>query len=195
MIQKGLPLAYGTDLQEDKELVFDAADTAISCARAFARLVQALEPKPERMREAAEDGCLWAADAAEFLVLRGVPFRTAYAAGRKLVEARAAAAGPPSSAARPRSARSSPISAPRASPPSIRPGRASIRASSPATSRSMPASRAATSSADPRRSVSARRSGGCASSPRPSGRPWNSPPELRAGRNGRLPGRPLFSTE
>jgi len=94
VIQKGLPLAYGTDLQEDKELVFDAADTAIGCARAFARLVKALHPKPERMREAAEDGCLWAADAAEFLVLKGVPFRTAYAAGRKLVEARSAASGP-----------------------------------------------------------------------------------------------------
>jgi len=94
VIQKGLPLAYGSDLQEDKELVFDSADTAIACARAFARLVRALEPRPERMREAAEDGCLWAADAAEFLVLKGLPFRTAYVAGRKLVEARAAAAGP-----------------------------------------------------------------------------------------------------
>ena len=94
VMQKGLPLAYDRDLQEDKALVFDAGDTASSCASAFARLVKALEPKAERMREAAEDGCLWAADAAEFLVLRGVPFRTAYAAGRKLVEARAAAAGP-----------------------------------------------------------------------------------------------------
>jgi argininosuccinate lyase len=94
VMQKGLPLAYDRDLQEDKELVFDAGDTATSCAAAFARLVKALEPKLERMREAAEDGCLWAADAAEFLVLKGVPFRTAYAAGRKLVEARAAAAGP-----------------------------------------------------------------------------------------------------
>ena len=94
VMQKGLPLAYDRDLQEDKELVFDAGDTATSCVSAFARLVQALEPKTERMREAAEDGCLWAADAAEFLVLRGVPFRTAYVAGRKLVEARAAAAGP-----------------------------------------------------------------------------------------------------
>ena len=94
VMQKGLPLAYDRDLQEDKSLVFDSGDTAVSCAAAFARLVRALEPKVERMREAAEDGCLWAADAAEFLVLRGVPFRTAYAAGRKLVEARAAAAGP-----------------------------------------------------------------------------------------------------
>jgi argininosuccinate lyase len=94
VMQKGLPLAYDRDLQEDKSLVFDAGDTASSCGKAFARLVRALEPKPDRMREAAEDGCLWAADAAEFLVLRGVPFRTAYAAGRRLVEARAAAAGP-----------------------------------------------------------------------------------------------------
>lgn len=94
VMQKGLPLAYDRDLQEDKSLVFDSGDTATACARAFARLVQALEPKVDRMRQAAEDGCLWAADAAEFLVLRGVPFRTAYAAGRKLVEARAAAAGP-----------------------------------------------------------------------------------------------------
>jgi argininosuccinate lyase len=94
VMQKGLPLAYDRDLQEDKAMIFDSGDTATFSALAFARLVQALEPKPERMREAAEDGCLWAADAAEFLVLKGVPFRTAYAAGRKLVEARAAAAGP-----------------------------------------------------------------------------------------------------
>jgi argininosuccinate lyase len=94
VMQKGLPLAYDRDLQEDKAMIFDSGDTATSSALAFARLVQALEPRSERMREAAEDGCLWAADAAEFLVLKGVPFRTAYAAGRKLVEARAAAAGP-----------------------------------------------------------------------------------------------------
>jgi argininosuccinate lyase len=92
VLQKGLPLSYNRDLQEDKSLVFDAGDTALSCTKAFARLVRALKPRPERMREAAEDGCLWAADAAEYLVLRGVPFRTAYAAGRKLVEAWASAA-------------------------------------------------------------------------------------------------------
>ncbi|MDP3176622.1 MAG: argininosuccinate lyase, partial [Spirochaetaceae bacterium] len=93
VMQKGLPLSYNRDLQEDKGLVFDAGDTALDCARAFKLLVQALEPKSERMRAAAEDGCLWAADAAEYLVLRGVPFRTAYAAGRKLVEAYAASVG------------------------------------------------------------------------------------------------------
>jgi len=91
VMQKGLPLSYNRDLQEDKAIVFDAGDNAVACARAFARLVRALSPNAGRMREAAEDGCLWAADAAEFLVLKGLPFRTAYAAGRKLVEARTAA--------------------------------------------------------------------------------------------------------
>lgn len=88
VMQKGLALAYDRDLQEDKAAVFDAADTALGCVRTFATMVSAIEPKPDRMRAAAEEGCLWAADAAEYLVIkRGVPFRTAYAAGRALVEA------------------------------------------------------------------------------------------------------------
>ncbi len=87
VMQKGLPLAYDRDLQEDKALVFEAGDTALSCLRAFCLLVASLEPQAGRMRDAAESGCLWAADAAEFLVSRGIPFRTAYAAGRALVEA------------------------------------------------------------------------------------------------------------
>jgi argininosuccinate lyase len=87
VLQKGLPLAYDRDLQEDKAAVFDAADTALACLRAFATLVSALEPQEGAMRGAAESGCLWAADAAEFLVARSSPFRTAYAAARALVEA------------------------------------------------------------------------------------------------------------
>ena len=94
VMEKGLALAYNRDLQESKEAAFEAADAALSCTRAFTALVAALEPKVDRMREAAEAGCLWAADAAEYLALRGVPFRTAYAAGRALVEAWAAASGP-----------------------------------------------------------------------------------------------------
>lgn len=94
VMEKGLPLAYNRDLQESKEAAFDSADTALACTRAFTALVAALEPRPERMRDAAEAGCLWAADAAEYLALRGLPFRTAYAAGRALVEAWTAAAGP-----------------------------------------------------------------------------------------------------
>jgi len=86
VMQKGLPLAYDRDLQEDKAAIFDAADTALACAKAFATMVSSIAPDPARMRAAAEEGCLWAADAAEYLVLnKGVPFRTAYAAGRALV--------------------------------------------------------------------------------------------------------------
>ncbi len=87
VMQKGLPLAYDRDLQEDKHAVFDAADNARACLEAFTVLVSALEPQAGRMRAAAEEGCLWAADAAEFLVLRNTPFRTAYAAAKALVEA------------------------------------------------------------------------------------------------------------
>ena len=93
VMEKGTPLAYNRDLQESKEAAFDAADTAMACTRAFTALVRALEPHPGRMRDAAEAGCLWAADAAEYLALRGVPFRTAYAAGRALVEAWVSASG------------------------------------------------------------------------------------------------------
>ena len=93
-MEKGLPLAYNRDLQESKEAAFDSADTALVCVRAFTVLVGSLEPKAERMRDAAEAGCLWAADASEYLALRGLPFRTAYAAGRALVEAWTAASGP-----------------------------------------------------------------------------------------------------
>jgi argininosuccinate lyase len=86
VMQKGLPLAYDRDLQEDKASVFDAFDTALSCVSSFATMVSAIAPNPDRMRAAAESGCLWAADAAEYLVIRkAVPFRTAYAAGRELV--------------------------------------------------------------------------------------------------------------
>lgn len=93
VLQKGLPLAYDRDLQEDKAAVFDAADNAVACLEAFAVLVSAMEPQGDAMRAAAEAGCLWAADAAEFLVLKGRPFRTAYAAARALVEAYLASRG------------------------------------------------------------------------------------------------------
>lgn len=86
-IQKGLPLAYDRDLQEDKEAVFDAYDTAFGSLRAFAALVRGLEPRVDRMREAAGGGFAWATDAAELLVTKGVPFRTAYGLGKALVEA------------------------------------------------------------------------------------------------------------
>jgi len=86
-MQKGLPLAYDRDLQEDKEAVFDAADTVLGSLGAFAILLRGIEPRREKMREAALGGYSWATDAAELLVAEGLPFRTAYAAGKQLVEA------------------------------------------------------------------------------------------------------------
>lgn len=85
VLQKGLPLAYGRDLQEDKEALFDVVDTVDGCLEAFAILVKSLEPNPERMREAARSGFLEATDIAELLVLKGIPFRSAYGAAKQAV--------------------------------------------------------------------------------------------------------------
>jgi len=85
--QKGLPLAYDRDLQEDKEAAFDAYDSTLGSLHAFAAVVRGLEPRPEVMRQASLGGFAWATDAAELLVTKGVPFRTAYGIGKKLVEA------------------------------------------------------------------------------------------------------------
>ncbi|MEI6876821.1 MAG: argininosuccinate lyase, partial [Spirochaetota bacterium] len=84
--QKGLPLAYDRDLQEDKEAVFDAADTALGSLRTLAALLRGITPRKEAMAAAASGGFAWSTDAAELLVSKGVPFRTAYAAAKKLVE-------------------------------------------------------------------------------------------------------------
>jgi len=90
---KGLPLAYNRDLQEDKEPVFDPrGPTAIGSLRAFAVLVSSLVPDAARMRAAVGDGYLEATDVAEYLVLAGLPFRTAYQAAKALVK-RAVALG------------------------------------------------------------------------------------------------------
>lgn len=85
VLQKGLPLAYGRDLQEDKEALFDVVDTVDGCLASFAILVKSLEPNPERMRRAAETGFLEATDIAELLVLKGIPFRSAYGAAKQAV--------------------------------------------------------------------------------------------------------------
>ena len=92
VMQKGLPYAYNRDLQEDKEAFFDLEDTAIGSLRAFAVLVSSLAPDTARMRAAVGDGYLEATDVAEYLVLAGLPFRTAYQAAKALVK-RAVAAG------------------------------------------------------------------------------------------------------
>jgi argininosuccinate lyase len=90
-VVKGLPLAYNRDLQEDKEPIFDTCDTLRACLTAFARMLPALRFRRDAMRAATRRGSLTATDAAEHLVRRGVPFRTAHEVVGRLVGELAAA--------------------------------------------------------------------------------------------------------
>ena len=74
-LMKGQPLAYNKDNQEDKEPLFDAADTLRDSLRAFADMVPAIKPKKDIMREAARRGFSTATDLADYLVRKGLPFR------------------------------------------------------------------------------------------------------------------------
>ena len=74
-LMKGQPLAYNKDNQEDKEPLFDAADTLRDSLRAFADMIPAIKPKHAVMREAALRGFSTATDLADYLVRRGLPFR------------------------------------------------------------------------------------------------------------------------
>ncbi|MDR1118961.1 MAG: argininosuccinate lyase [Bifidobacteriaceae bacterium] len=84
---KGLPLAYNRDLQEDKEPVFDAADTLRLLLPAMAGLVGTLEFDVRRMADLAPRGHALATDLAEWMVKRGVPFREAHEAAGRAVKA------------------------------------------------------------------------------------------------------------
>ena len=75
---KGLPLTYNRDLQEDKEQLFDALDTAKKILRVYPPMLAGMELKKEKMAAAASDPALMATDVAEELVKLGVPFRTAH---------------------------------------------------------------------------------------------------------------------
>ncbi len=77
-LMKSQPLAYNKDNQEDKEPVFDAIDTVKDCLRAFAAMVPAIQPRKEKMYEAAKRGFSTATDLADYVVRRGVPFRDAH---------------------------------------------------------------------------------------------------------------------
>jgi argininosuccinate lyase len=74
---KGLPFGYNKDLQEDKAIAFEAEDTLIACARTSATTVRTLTLRPEVTRKAAS-GLLLATEVADYLVGRGLPFRTAH---------------------------------------------------------------------------------------------------------------------
>ncbi|MEE2787961.1 MAG: argininosuccinate lyase [Myxococcota bacterium] len=75
---KSLPLAYNKDLQEDKEALFDAADTLSDCVDAMTRILPACRFDHTRMRDACDDGFVTATDVADYLAARGVPFRDAH---------------------------------------------------------------------------------------------------------------------
>ncbi len=78
-VMKGLPLAYSKDMQEDKEQVFDAADTLMLALAAMTGMVGDLRADPERMRAAAGAGFATATDLADWLVrAKGMPFREAH---------------------------------------------------------------------------------------------------------------------
>lgn len=75
---KGLPMTYNRDLQEDKERVFDTADTLRACLRLMAGMLDHTEAKVDSCLQAASDPQLLATDLADYLVLKGVPFRQAH---------------------------------------------------------------------------------------------------------------------
>ncbi len=75
---KGLPLAYNKDTQEDKEPLFDAIDTVKICLGVISRFLGAISFNGNRLKEAAEKGFLVATDLADYLTLKGMPFRKAH---------------------------------------------------------------------------------------------------------------------
>ena len=82
---KGIPLAYNKDMQEDKELVFDAIDTTKGCLALFTGMLKTMKFNPGRMEESAKHGFTNATDAADYLVNHGVPFRDAHGIVGRLV--------------------------------------------------------------------------------------------------------------
>ena len=82
---KGLPLAYNKDMQEDKEMAFDAMDTAADCITLFTGMIKTMKFRKDRMAKSAMNGFTNATDAADYLVGKGVPFRDAHGIIGRLV--------------------------------------------------------------------------------------------------------------
>jgi argininosuccinate lyase len=82
---KGLPLAYNKDMQEDKESIFDAVDTVKMCLQVFSGMVATMTANCENMKRAAQKGFINATDLADYLVKKGMPFRSAYKISGTLV--------------------------------------------------------------------------------------------------------------
>ena len=77
-VLKGLPLAYNKDMQEDKECAFDASETVVACLTIFEKMITTLTANEENMKNAASKGFINATDLADYLVGKGLAFRTAY---------------------------------------------------------------------------------------------------------------------
>lgn len=84
-VMKGIPLAYNKDMQEDKELTFDAIDTVKGCVALFTGMLKTLKFNRDVMKISAMKGFTNATDAADYLVNHGVPFRDAHGIIGKLV--------------------------------------------------------------------------------------------------------------
>ena len=82
---KGIPLAYNKDMQEDKELTFDAIDTVTGCLALFDGMLRTMRFNRDRMEQSAKRGFTNATDAADYLVKKGVPFRDAHGLIGRLV--------------------------------------------------------------------------------------------------------------
>ena len=82
---KGLPLAYNKDMQEDKEAVFDAVDTVKMCLKVFCGMIETMKANTANMKLAAQKGFINATDLADYLVKKGMPFRSAYKISGQLV--------------------------------------------------------------------------------------------------------------
>ena len=78
VMMKGIPLAYNKDMQEDKEAIFDAIDTAKLCIETVTPMLATMRINKENMRNAAARGFINATDCADYLVKKGMPFRDAY---------------------------------------------------------------------------------------------------------------------
>ena len=84
-VMKGLPLAYNKDMQEDKEPVFDAVDTVTACLDVYAGMIKTMKAKTENMKKSAQKGFINATDLADYLVGKGLPFRSAYKISGQIV--------------------------------------------------------------------------------------------------------------
>ena len=82
---KGLPLAYNKDMQEDKESVFDACDTVKMCIPIVTGMVRTMTVCADNMKQAAQKGFINATDLADYLVRKGLPFRSAYKISGQIV--------------------------------------------------------------------------------------------------------------